>query len=144
MFIGLIIGLAVAQSIPLHAEDNKAWQESQFKKLRGRWTTIREEEDRRRLDLQFTDGKIEVLVYGKDPAKRPNSYDLRLFGVEMAKKSNLSNFAQLNVGSTSGSGKTEVYYDFVGEKLIIVGTVDWRPFEGFHLSGDFKRVEVKK
>jgi hypothetical protein len=24
MFIGLIIGLAVAQSIPLHAEDNKA------------------------------------------------------------------------------------------------------------------------
>jgi hypothetical protein len=40
--------------------------------------------------------------------------------------------------------KAEVYYDFVGEKMILIGRIGPRPFEGFILSGEYKRAEKPK
>jgi hypothetical protein len=47
----------------------------------------------------------------------------------------------LGFGSRS---KYIVHYDFQGEKLILVGRLPNRPFEGFSLSGEYHRAEKTK
>ena len=87
-----------------------------------------------------------VFVF-KENATIP-SFDgkLRVLGVEEVKAQDGVGlpFGRFTIGSTTGTGKTEVYYDFVGDKLVIVGRIGWRPYEGFRLSGKYKRAEPPK
>jgi hypothetical protein len=136
--VGLIAVLTVCPFLALHAgdgktDDQKAWQEAELKKLAGRWTTVREEKaekDKIRritVDLQFADGNLSVTIDGiTHPAPRmvlvkpdrgPARFDL---------------------------GINPIYYSFVGGQLIVVGTIMNRPFEGFDLSGEYRRSEPAK
>ena len=115
----------------LPANDKKAWQEAELKQLAGRWTTFREEKadqdkiSRRRVDLEFVDGKLKVFFFDEKGVKVWDG-SLKVIGVEQ-------------VGTTSRLklDEGEVYYDFVGEKLIIIG---WpAPWALPPLSGEYKR-----
>ena len=44
----------------------------------------------------------------------------------------------------NGNSKYVVYYDFVDERMVLIGTLLNRPFEGFSLSGEYKRLEQRK
>jgi len=124
------------------ADDKKAWQQAEREKLAGRWTASREERTdkdqirRTRVDLEFTDGRLEVFHYDEKGSQIWYG-GLKVIGVEQ-------------VGSGPGAAsrlnldKGEVYYDFVGDKLILVGRIGPRPWEGFHLSGEFKRGSKPK
>jgi hypothetical protein len=120
----------------LPADDKTTWQEAQLKQLAGRWTTFREEKvdqdkiSRRRVDLEFVDGKLNVFMFDEKGAKDWDD-SLKVIGVEQ-------------VGTTSRLrfDEGEVYYDFVGEKLIVIG---WpHPWGCFPLSGEYKRGEKLK
>jgi hypothetical protein len=141
---GLLAGLAGGPSGWLFAQEDKSWQDDQLKKLSGRWTALQEQKVWQRVDLEFTDGRVKVSVVDDGGGKRLFDGDLRLLGVEKVRQPGLGNVARLAVGATTGTGKTDVYYDLLGERLILVGVIGWRPFEGLHLSGEYKRAETPK
>jgi hypothetical protein len=138
---GLVVGLAFSPTRGLQAGD-KSWEEAEAQKLQGRWTLSRERKSeegkvrRYRLELEFTDGKLKLGTVeeggGKD--KLPELSVLRVEQAEGASRLVLS-ARGLEKGSV-------VYYAFYGDKLILVGNCPGtRPFEGFPLSGEFKREE---
>jgi hypothetical protein len=136
--VGLVAVLTVCPFLALHAgdgktDDQKAWQQAELKKLTGRWTTVREENAgkdkirRTRVDLEFAAGKLSVTIDGA-----------RYSAPEMVFVKQDRGPARLDLGTNP------IYYSFVGEKLIVVGRILNRPFEGFDLSGDYKRPEAAK
>jgi hypothetical protein len=141
--VGFLAILTVCAFRALHADDKKAddkkaWQEAELKKLAGRWTTVREEKTdpdqktrRRRIDLEFVDGELRVLLFDEKGAQEGDG-SLKVIGVEQVGERVGPPF-RLNLD------KAEVYYDLVGEKLVVVGRVQPRPWEGFPLSGEYKR-----
>jgi hypothetical protein len=139
----LVTLLAVGTPGPisgLRADDKKAWEEAELKKLAGRWTTVREEKAdgkarRRRLDLEFAGGELKVFVFDENDAKIWEGPPLKVIGAELVGRG-LTGRLNLDKG--------EVYYDFVGEKLIVVGGIGPRPWEGFQLSGEYRRGEKPK
>lgn len=147
--VGIIAAAAAAPGYSAPIADQKTWQENQLKKLGGSWTTFQDEQDakgkplRRRVDLEFADGRLKVNVYNEDGAKRLFDGELTVLGAEELEGPGLGNLSRLNLGG-SPTQKAEVYYDLVGEKLILVGRVGWRPWEGFHLSGEYARPEKPK
>ena len=150
LWIGFIAALMTCPTYA-RAQDQAAWQDAQLKKLSGRWTTMRQEKAgpdkirQLRVELEFGDGKVKVVVFQKDASKRLFDGNLRVLGVERVKPgSGLGSFARLSVGSTTGTGKYDVYFDFVGDQLVLVGVIGWRPFEGFQLSGEYKQGEMPK
>jgi hypothetical protein len=123
------------------AQDKKTWQEVDLAKLKGHWTSVREEEDDNgvtRVDVTFTDGRLAVSVFRKNSI-RPWADSITTMGVERAEDM-IRSPSRLKFDRRGA----EVYYDFVGEKLILVGRIWHRPFAGFRLSGEYKRVENPK
>jgi hypothetical protein len=144
VFLGCVFSAATcpATGQVLLAEDKNTWQEAELKKLQGRWTTFREEkthEDkirRRRVDLEFADGELRVLVFDEKDAK---IWDGRLKVISVERVTGgLGMTPRLNLD------KGEVHYDFVGDKMIVVGRIGPRPWEGFPLSGEYQRAEQPK
>lgn len=125
------------------ADDKKAWQESELKRFQGRWQTYREEKigdepvRRRWLELEFADGRMKLVV--RDENKK-QTFDGRL---EVMKIESFGWGSRLVLGQGEIK-KAEIYYDFVGDKLILAGRIPPRPYEGFSLSGEYKRVEKPK
>jgi hypothetical protein len=148
LWVGLLAVLTACPFRALDAEGEKSWQEAEVKKLGGRWTTVREEKiakekvRRRRVDLEFADGKLTVFLFNEKDAQIFDDH-LKVIGVEEVKGLGLGSIARLKLGGNE-SQKAEVYYDFVGEKLILIGRIGWRPWEGFPLSGEYKRAEKPK
>jgi hypothetical protein len=133
VFLGSVLSAATcpAAGQVLPANDEKAWQEAELKQLAGRWTTFREEKadqdkiSRRRVNLEFVDGKLKVSFFDEKGVKVRDG-SLTVIGVE-------------HVGTTSRLKLHygELYYDFVGEKLIVIG---WpAPWAFPPLSGEYKR-----
>ena len=121
---------------------NKAWQETELKKFQGRWTAFREEKTdqgkarRQWVDLEFADGKMKVVILDENRKQVWDGPPLKVMGVERGEGLGLAARLKLE--------RAAVYYDFVGEKLILVGGIGHRPFEGFMLSGEYKRMEKPK
>jgi hypothetical protein len=123
------------------ATDKKTWQEADLKKLAGRWPTVREEKTdqdtvrRRRMDLEFTEGELRVLVLDEEGREVRDNH-IKVVGVEHAGRYGMASRVKFD-------HEEEVYYDFVGGKLILVGGIRRRPFV-CQLSGEYKRAEKPK
>ena len=123
----------------LPAEEKATWQETELEKFQGRWTTVRDEQAdtgkirRKFVELEFTDSNLKVSISG-ERYDSPWEGSLKVTGVERVGPA-----SRLILGDGERK-KAEVYYDFVGEKLILVGRIGPRPWEGFRLSGEYKRV----
>jgi len=139
-FLGCVLSVltssAIGQIIP--ADDEQSWQQSELQKLQGRWTTLREEKTdegklrRQWVELEFAgDGlKIQILDENRNQTW---SNSLRVLGVEQ-----VGPVSRLILGSGEQK-KAEIYYDFAGDKIALVGRIIPRPFEGFSLSGEYSR-----
>ena len=134
--------LMIGPVCAVQTNDKKTWQEGELKKLEGRWTTVREEKSdqgeirRRRVDVEYVGGNLKVFIFDKKAAP-PWEESLKVSGVEQSGSRGLA--SRLNL-----ERQEEIYYDFVGENLILVGGIGHRPFEGFKLSGEYKRAEKPK
>jgi hypothetical protein len=137
LFLGVGL-LAICRCSALLAEDQQEWQAAELKKLGGRWTTVREQKveqdkiQRTRVDLEFADGELRVFLFDGKNAQFWHG-GLKVIGVEMIDGKWWK--PQLKLSNA------DVYYDFVGEKLILVGRVLPRPWEGFQLSGEYVRAK---
>ncbi len=127
---------------PVGAGEKNTWQDAELKKLQGRWTTVREEKTdrdkvrRTRLELEFTDGRLTVYTFDEKGAQSRVGPPLIVTEIQRADAAGAAARLKLE--------RAEVYYDFVGEKLIVVGGIAHRPFEGLKLSGEYKRAEKPK
>ena len=148
VFLG---GVLTAASCPpggrvLPADGETTGQKTELEKFQGRWRTTREEQadngkiHRQFVELEFADGNLTVSIYGeKDDS--PWKGSLEVMGVER-----VGTASRLILGDGERK-KAEVYYDFVGERydlvgerLILVGRIGPRPWEGFRVSGEYKRM----
>ena len=147
---GLVAVLVCGLTGSLRAQGKKTWQEDQLRRLSGRWTTLHEQKDaagrplRTRVDLEFAEGKLNVFVLDESGTRRLFDGQLKVIGVKESEGPGIGWFARLSLGGSNEIQRAEAYYDFVGEKLILVGRVGWRPWEGFHLSGEYRRAEKPK
>jgi hypothetical protein len=139
LLAGLLAVLASGPSADLRAEDKKAndkkaWQEAELKKLAGRWTSVREEKTgpdttrTRRVDLEFAGGELSVSTFD-DKGKREWDGSLKVVGVGP----NLLTFE-----------RAEAHYDLIDGRLVVVGRIGYRPWEGFALSGEYRRAAKAK
>ena len=133
VFLGGVLSAATCppagQVLP--PNDQTTRQDAVLKQLAGRWTTLREEKDdqgkisRRRVDLEFVDGKLKVFFFDEKGVE-DRAGSLKVISVE-----SVEGASRLNLDN----GK--VYYDFVGEKLIVIG---WpAPWSLPPISGEYKR-----
>jgi hypothetical protein len=136
-----ILAILTASSVHTFAVDEKEdWRKAQRKKLVGRWTTVREEKSdqgkawRNRVDLEFTDSELKVSIDDEKGGKIWAGPPLKVISVERAGKRGLAWRLDLERDE-------QIYFDFVGEKLIMVGKIGHRPFEGFPLSGEYRRAD---
>jgi hypothetical protein len=148
VFLGYVLSAATcpATGQEKKPEDKKAWQENKLKKFQGRWTTVRDVKAdkgkirRQRVDLEFADGDLKVYLKVFTDGEKEDSWDgsIKVMGVEQVGMD-----SRLILGDGKQK-KAEIHYDFVGERLILVGRIGTRPWEGFRLSGEYKRVEKPK
>jgi hypothetical protein len=127
----------VTSAVPV--EDKRA-PAAKLEQFRGRWSTSREERDGEKvrtsqLALEFRSDQLTF--YTEEGGKKGNEFRLQVIGVEQGKEVPYLVLA-------SGQTKYPVYYDFQGERMILVGRLPNRPFEGFSLSGEYRRVEKPK
>jgi hypothetical protein len=120
--------------------DKPPAQESELAQFRGRWSTSREMKEGEKvrhsqLVLEFRGG--ELTFYTEEGGKKGNQFTLKVIRVEQGR-----DVSNLVLGHSES--KYVVYYDFQGERMILVGRLLNRPFEGFSLSGEYKRVEEAK
>jgi len=140
LWLGIFAVLSAGPIRTFSADEKEDWQKAQRKKLLGRWTTIREEKAdqgktrRNRVDLEFTDSELKVSIDDEKGGKIWAGPPLKVIGVERAGKRGL--VARLDLERDE-----QIYFDFVGEKLILVGRIGHRPFEGFPLSGEYRRAD---
>ena len=124
-------------------DDKLAWQEAELKKLQGRWTAFREvkadqEKSRRpRIELEVAGSEIMIRLLDEKASSTWNK-SLQVLGVEQ-----VGPVSRLVLGSGEQK-KADIYYDFVDDKLILVGRILPRPFEGLSLSGDYMRPDKLK
>ena len=142
VFLGCVLLAAVGQE-PINranADAKNTWQDSEIKKLQGRWTVIREEKNyqnkvrRGWMDLEFADRRLKIVTLDEN---RKQTWDSSLEVIDVERVGPVS---RLILGHGTQK-KAEVYFDFVGDKLILVGRIVPRPFEGFQFSGEYARVE---
>ena len=139
--LSAVIGPAAGQA--LQADYKKAWQETELKKFSGRWMTFRQTNTdhvkvrRQWVELEFADGVMKITTLDEKRKQTWNN-SLQVIGIEQ-----VGPVSRLLLGSGEHK-KAEVYYDFVGDKMILVGRITSRPFEGFSLSGEYKRAEKPK
>jgi len=89
VFLGGVLSAATCppagQVLP--GNDQTTRQDAVLKQLAGRWTTLREEKDdqgkisRRRVDLEFVDGKLKVFFFDKKDIEG-QAGSLRVISVE--------------------------------------------------------------
>jgi hypothetical protein len=143
LWAGLLAVLAVCPSRDLPADDKtadgkKAWQAAELEKLAGRWTAVREEQidpgktRRRRVDLEFAGGELRVSLSDED-GKPVWDGSLAVTGVEPSREREW-------LPLVLRFDKALAYYDLDGERLVVVGRVWPRPWEGLVLSGEYKRA----
>jgi len=130
----------VVLELQVRADDKPPAQESRLEQFRGRSSTTREMREGEKvrhsqLVLEFRGG--ELTFYTEEGGKKGNQFTLKVIGVEQGK-----DVPYLVLGH--GESKYVVYYDFQSERMILVGRLLNRPFEGFSLSGEYKRVEEPK
>jgi hypothetical protein len=78
----------------------------------------------------------EVTLWTEEGGKKGNEFTLKVLAVEEGRaESHLV---------LEHSTKYTIYYDFQDDKLILVGRLPNRPFEGFSLSGEYRRLEKAK
>jgi hypothetical protein len=149
--VGFIVILTAGSPCFVCAQDKTVGKTDHLKRLLGRWMTVREQKDpagkllRTRVELEFASDKLNVFVLNEDGTKRLFDGQLRILGVEQLDKPGLGWFWRINLGGReTETRRVDAYFDFVGENLILVGRIGWRPWEGFHLSGDYKRAEKPK
>src|SRR5207253_3158 len=93
-----------------------AWQQAEFKKLTGRWTTTREEKSggktrMRRIELDLTSSRLAVLV--KDEGGKSSFKDeLKVKSVEPLKAVGLGGVGLLRLHGFSEKQTVQIYYDF--------------------------------
>ena len=144
-FLGCLLSVVTSSATGqiIRANSKQSWQQSELQKLQGRWTTFREEKTdegklrRQWVELEFADGGLKVLILDEN-RNQSWSNSLRVIGVER-----VGPVSRLNLGSGE-QRKAEIYYDFTGDKMTLVGRIIPRPFEGFSLSGEYQRpVKLK-
>src|SRR5262249_7017063 len=142
--VGLLAAVTFGTTHALHADDKKRWQDAELEKFQGRWSAIREETiikghvqrdviERRWVDLEFEDGNLKVTILDE---KRKETWhgSIEVIGIERSDSG-----TRLLLGR-DGRTLAAIHYDFVGEKMILVGGIAKRPFEGFRLSGEYGRA----
>jgi hypothetical protein len=122
------------------ADDSPAAHEDRLKQFHGQWSRSREKKDGDRvrqsqLILEFR-GE-DLTFYTEEGGKKGNEFTLKVLGIEQGKDA-----SHLVLGH--GKSKYVVYYDFQSERMILIGNLQNRPFEGFSLSGEYGRVEQRK
>ena len=139
LLIATAIFLSPAFVAPIaKAEDKDAWKRAALKRLEGRWRTVQEIQldkdrfERRRLDLEFSDGKLRVFAHDRE-GNAAWDKALKLTEIEYGRSVRYRLTHELG----------ELCYDEVGRRIIIVGRVAPRPWEGFPLSGVYERVKAK-
>jgi hypothetical protein len=147
LYLGLFAGLILDPTRAVRADDKEAWHEAETKKLRGWWTTSRERKidkdkvRRSQLSLEFTDGKVTLLLTEEGAKGKGSEFQLTVVRLEQAEGARR---LVLSAGKGEG-GSSVVYYAFQDDKLILVGNCPLRrPFEGASLSGEYKRTEKGK
>jgi hypothetical protein len=136
----LLAGLWLSATTTIRAEDKPLAREPGLEQLLGRWSTSREMKEGEKarhsqLVLEFRGG--ELTFYTEEGGTKGNQFTLNVIAVEQDK-----GVSHLVLGR--GGSKYVVYYDFQRGRLILVGRLLNRPFEGFSLSGEYKRVEAPK
>ncbi len=123
------------------ADEKQPGLEAKLEPFRGRWTTSRERKEdekirRYQLVLEFKGG--ELTFFTEEGGKKGNQFTLKVIGVKQAD-------GAPRLVLEFGERQTYViHYDFEGDRMILVGRLLNRPFEGFSLSGEYKRVEKPK
>ena len=131
VFLGCVLSAATgpAAAQEKKPDDKKAWQETELKKLQGRWTAFQEKKTdqdiirRQWVELEFADSGMKIIILDNKRNQTWN-YSLQVIGVEQ-----VGPISRLVLGYGE-QRKAEVYYDFVGDKMILVGRIMPRPFEG--------------
>ena len=118
-----------------------AGQESQLERFHGRWTTSRERTEgekvrRFQLVLEFKGGELTFFTLHEDG--KGNEFTLKVIRVEQG-----DGGPRLILGFGERC-KYVVYYDIEGDRMVLVGRLPNRPFEGFSLSGEYKRAQKPK
>jgi hypothetical protein len=125
------------------ADVKNIWQDNEIKKLKGRWTAFREEKNYQEkvrrvwVELEFTDRRLKIVTLDEN---RHQTWNESLAVIDIERVGPVS---RLILGHEMQK-KAEVYYDFVSKKLILVGRIVPRPFEGFQLTGEYTRAEQPK
>jgi hypothetical protein len=133
-------GLWLSSTRTILADDRPPAQQSRLEQFRGRWSTAREVREGEKvrhsqLVLEFRGGALTFFT--EEGGKKGNQFTLKVIGVEQDK-----DVPYLVLGHSKS--KYVVHYDFQSERMILVGRLPNRPFEGFSLSGEYKRVEEPK
>jgi hypothetical protein len=137
----VLLGSAWANWIPtIRADDQQPAQGLPLERSHGRWSTSRERREgervrRSQLTLEFRND--ELTLCAKEDGKKGNQFILKVNGIEEGKNAS-------SLLLSHGGSKYVIYYDFQGERLILVGNLLNRPFEGFSLSGECQRAEEHK
>jgi hypothetical protein len=87
------------------------------------------------LILEFRNDELTLCT--KEDGKKGNQFTLNVNGIEEGKNAS-------SLVLSHGESKFVIYYDFQGERLILVGNLLNRPFEGVSLSGEYQRAEEHK
>jgi hypothetical protein len=143
-----VLGAASVASAPVSAPAQDGTpapkrDEAALKTLAGRWEVLREETGdggtvrRQWVQLDFAGSAMGLKLL--DEARRPVwDQALDVVGVEA-----VDGVHRLTLGR-GGRVVATVYYEVVGGRLVLVGSIPPRPFEGFSLSGAYRRVENGK
>jgi hypothetical protein len=132
------LSLSPIRAIP--ADEKQSTLDTKMEPFRGRWTASRESKERekiRRYQLVLEFKGAELTFFTEEDGKKANEFTLKVIAVEEGPKE-----SHLVLGF--GSSKYVVHYDFEGEKMILVGRLPNRPFEGFSLSGEYNRAQKPK
>lgn len=133
MFLTCILTYANSSA----AEPDKS---AELKKLHGRWIASRDVEyekgkfRRQWVELEFAGNELTIAILNENK-KRSWDFTLDVIGVE-----SVNDISRIAIGLNKRA-YAEIYYDFVGGKLILTGRIRPRPFEGFSLSGEYANVE---
>jgi hypothetical protein len=134
----LLSCLSLSPTRTVWAEEKQPGPETKLEPFRGRWTTSREkkeDEKVRRYQLTLEFAGDELTFFTEEDGKKGNQFTLKVIEVEQGE-----GVSRLVLGFGERS-RYVVACDFVGERLILVGRLPNRPFEGFSLSGEYQRVE---
>jgi hypothetical protein len=121
----------------VRAEEKPPPQGPDLEQFFGRWSTpreVREGEQVRHSQLVLEFRGDELTFFTEEGGKKGNRFTLKVLGVEQGK-----GVPHLLLGH--GASRYVVSYDFQRLRLILVGRLLNRPFEGFSLSGEYKRFE---